>query len=86
MANYNRMKAESRRQEIADLKAELAAIHEGKWPRDLNDDFRWGSQRYFHDKAEKAKYVEGIITNEVAYLENIPARIESGELSGGWEL
>lgn len=86
MASYNRMKAESRRLEIADLKAELAAIENGTWPRDLNDDFRWGSQRTFHDKAEKAAYVESIITSEIAYLENIPARIESGELSGGWEL
>lgn len=86
MPTYNRMKAESRRQEIADLKAELAAIDNGTWPRDLNDDFRWGSQWYFYDLPEKAAYVKGIITNEVAYLENIPARIVSGELTDGWEL
>ena len=86
MSAYNRMKPADRAREVLSLQAELAAIDNGTWPRDLNDDFRWGSQRYFHDKAEKAAYVRGILTSEIAYLENIPARIRSGELSGGWEL
>lgn len=84
MAYYNRTKAESRKQEIADLKAEIAAIDTGKWPRDIDDNMRWGPNKTFHDMAEKAKYVRDLCVKEVGYLEGIPARIAAGELSG-WE-
>lgn len=85
MACYNRMKAESRKQEIADRKAEIAAIDNGTWPRNIDDDMRWGPNKTFRDMAEKAQYVRTLCVDEVAYLNGIPPRIVSGELKG-WEL
>ena len=85
MAVYNRMKSASRACEITDRKAELGAIEAGTWPRSLDDDMRWGSQRYFRDMAEKAAYVRPLLEAEITYLEGIPSRIKAGELPG-WEL
>lgn len=84
MACYNRTKAASRKQEIEDRKAEIAAIDAGTWPRDLDDAMRWGANKTFHDAAEKAEYARTGCWAEVVYLEDIPARIEAGELPG-WE-
>ncbi len=84
MSCYNRMKNASRQQEITDRKAEIAAIDGGTWPRDMNDEYRWGVNKTFHDMTEKAVYARSLCLTEVEYLEGIPARIAAGELPG-WE-
>lgn len=84
MASYNRMKRADREREIADRKAEIAAIDQGTWPRDIDDDFRWGANRYFHDNAEKAAYARKLCMDDVTYLEGIPGRIALGYLQN-WE-
>jgi hypothetical protein len=84
MSCYNRTKAESRQQEIEERKAEIAAIDAGEWPRDLNDDMRWGVFMRFNDMAEKTDYARRLCVETLEYLEGIPARINAGELPG-WE-
>lgn len=84
MACYNRTKAADRQREITDRKAEITAIDAGTWPRDLDDDMRWGATKTFHDAAEKAAYARALCVDEVAYLQGIPARVQAGELPG-WE-
>ena len=82
MACYNRMKAESREQEIKDRTAEVASIDAGKWPRDIDDDMRWGVNKTFHDVAEKAMYARRLCVSELAYLKGLTARTKAGELPG----
>lgn len=84
MASYNRMKVADRKREIDDRKAEIAAIDAGTWPRDLDDDMRWGICHHFRDAAEHAAYARRMCLDVVDYLEAIPARIKAGELPG-WE-
>lgn len=85
MAVYNRMKAADRAREIEDRKAEIVAIDNHTWPRDINDDMRWGANRTFYDVPQKAAWVRALCESEVAYLEGVPSRIEAGELPG-WEI
>jgi len=80
MVCYNRIKKADREREIADRKAEIAAIDAGQWPRDIDDEFRWVANRGFADA-----YARNLCVAEVAYLEAIPARVASGELTG-WEV
>ena len=84
MASYNRTKADSRRQEIADLTAEIVAIDAGSWPRDTDDAMRWGVGMSFYSHADKAAHARRMCTGAVSYLQGIPARIAAGELPG-WE-
>jgi len=84
MVSYNYMKRADRERAIADRKAEIAAVDAGQWPRDLDDEMRWGVNKHFHDRAEKAAYARKLCADEVAYLEGIPARIEAGFLQN-WE-
>ena len=86
MSFYNRMKAEDRAREIADLQSELDAIDIGIWPRDVNDDVRWGATRSFRDRTEKAAHVRPILIAEIKMLKDIPARIIAGELPTGWQV
>ena len=44
MAFWNRMKADSRREEIEDLLDQQQAIVDGKWPRNSNDLLRRGGR------------------------------------------
>lgn len=82
---YNRMKSASRQQEIEDRQAEMAAVDNGTWPRDLDDDMRWGVNKSFNDMAERAAWARKMCDLDVQYLRGIPPRIVSGELAG-WEL
>ena len=86
MASYNRMKRADRDQEIADRKAEIAAVDAGEWPRNLNDEFRWNSNnaRTENPPPTPAEYAKRLCTFEVEYLEGVQVRIEAGELPG-WE-
>jgi hypothetical protein len=85
MAIYNRTKADSRKQETADLTAEIAAIDAGVWPRDIDDAMRWGAGQSFASHADKAAYARRLCVDIVDYLQAIPARIASGELGNGWQ-
>lgn len=77
MASYNLMKRADRDRLKADRVAEIEAIDSGTWPRDLNDDMRWGAGRHFHDKAEKATYARRMCANEVDYLRDLQRRIDA---------
>ena len=81
---FDHTRRAGRLEAIAAYEAELAAILNGTWPRDVNDDMRWGSGRTFYDRAQKAAYVRGCLENHLTYLRAIPARIAAGELPG-WE-
>ena len=41
MAFYDLRKAEDRERMRQERQAELTAINEGRWPRDINDAMRW---------------------------------------------
>lgn len=90
MACYNRTKRADREQEIADLRAEVAAVDAGTWPRDINDSFRWlnaPTNPYLSARENQriqADYAKRMCVSGIAYLEGIPARIAAGELPG-WE-
>ncbi len=74
MASYNLMKKTDRDHMLADRRAEIAAVDEGRWPRDINDEMRWGATRTFHDRAEKAAYARRMCMADVTYLDGIPTR------------
>jgi hypothetical protein len=84
MSSYNYMKRADRERALSERKSEIDAIDAGTWPRDINDDMRWGVLLTFHDRAEKAGYARKCCENEVNYLEGIPARIKAGFLQN-WE-
>ena len=84
MASYNLTKKADRARMRADRMAEVAAIDAGQWPRDIDDNMRWGACRTFHDMAEKALYARQMCMTEVEYLDGVPTRIVAGELAG-WE-
>lgn len=84
MASYNLMKKADRDRQRSNRMAEVDAIDEGRWPRDINDEMRWGATRTFYDGAEKAAYARRMCMADVAYLDGIPDRITAGELPG-WE-
>ncbi len=88
MACYNRMKAKSRKQEIADRKAEIAAVEDGTWPRDIDDEMRWGSTKTFHDMAEKARYAKDMCNGVLVYMEDLQDRLNAGgdPCLNGWEV
>lgn len=79
MAVYNRTKRLDREREIADLQAEIDAIDAGKWPRDINDQFRWSFVSH-----DPAGYARRMCASSLAYLIAVPDRIANGELPG-WE-
>lgn len=68
---YNRMKAADRKENQKDLRAELKAIEDGTWPRDLNDQLRYGRP--------DATYVKKLVEIELAYLEDLENRIIQGD-------
>lgn len=84
MASYNLMKSEDRARMKAARLAEVAAIDAGRWPRDINDEMRWGGNRTFHDQAEKAAWARRMCNADLDYLDCLSARIADGELPG-WE-
>ena len=84
MSCYNRTKADSRKQETSDRTAEIASIDAGTWPRDIDDEFRWGVGQTFYSHADKASHARAMCVGVISYLHGIPARIAAGELPG-WE-
>ena len=84
MAAYNLMKRMDRERMLADREAEIAAIDAGMWPRNIDDEYRWGAGVTFRDMAEKAAYARKLCVADVQYLNQIPARIAGGYLTN-WE-
>lgn len=90
MASYNHTKRADRSRSITDHKAEIAAVDGGKWPRDINDQFRWlnAPTRTYNSPREnhkiQAEYAKSMCLTMIEYLEGIPARVAAGELPG-WE-
>lgn len=87
MASYNFMKAADRARCLADRQAEIAAVVAGVWPRDINDLFRWGATKTFHDLAEQAVYARRMCEAEINYLNGVDARLKAGDADlEGWEV
>ena len=53
MAFYDLRKAEDRERMRQERQAELTAINEGRWPRDINDSMRWNPGYGYTHKPEK---------------------------------
>jgi len=70
----NLMKSADRAEARAKAQAELDAINEGRWPRDIDDEMRWVNPRL----------APTALSQEINYLGNVNARILAGELPG-WE-
>ena len=86
MASYNFSKAADRARCRAERAAEVAAVDAGAWPRDINDDMRWGVMRTFYDAAGKATYARAMCVAEIEYIDGVDVRIKAGDPSvAGWE-
>ena len=78
MASYNLAKAADRERSKADAQAELAALDGGWWPRDANDQHRWGT----NDRTRIRAFLE----SSLAYLVSVGERIQAGDPDlAGWE-
>lgn len=82
MASYNLMKYESRVQYRLDAEAELAAVKDGTWPRDLNDEMRWikGNER-----ETPAEYAGRMCQESIDYIVDLENRIARGAGPDGFE-
>ncbi len=80
MSSYNLTKRADRERLVADRRAEIAAIDNGAWPRDINDSFRWST----NTNRTAAAHARAMCLADIEYAEGIPARISAGELPG-WE-
>lgn len=86
MASYNFMKAADRAKCRVNRQAEITAVDKGNWPRDLNDQFRWGADRMFCDRQERAVYARGMCQAEIDYLDGLEERINASDSDlAGWE-
>jgi hypothetical protein len=87
MATYNLMKAEDRARKRADRQAELDAARKGLWPRNSNDQFRWGPNRVFVDVQQHAEFAAEMCESEIAYLDDVERRLGIGDPDlAGWEV
>lgn len=86
MAFYDMSKAADRARCKADRQAEIDAVRDGTWPRDIDDQFRWGAMRVFCDAQEHAEYAEQMCQAEIDYIDGVAERIQAGDPSvAGWE-
>ena len=64
MPSYNLYRADSREELRAERQAELTAVIEGRWPRNLDDFFRWSAPA----STSPAEYAARMCRGELAYL------------------
>jgi len=67
MATYNLTKPEDRERLRADRQAELDAIEQGTWPRDLNEFMRWNPPPSFEPRVWAARMCRA----DLAYLKGL---------------
>ena len=80
MSGYNLMKPADRARYKADHQAELEAVQQGKWPRDLADSLRW----VHYPTGQQAEYAGKMCRAGINYIEDLERRIAAGdpELAG----
>lgn len=74
MASYNLMKKADRDRMHEDRKAELDAILDGTWPRNLDDQMRWTAPR----GTDTIDWAKRMCLGDMAYLDNLEQRIAAG--------
>jgi len=78
MAFYNLMRAGDRQRKRARREAELAAVREGRWPRDIDDQMRWSKGT--------PEYAARMCQADLDYLDDVERRIADGDPDlAGWE-
>ena len=75
MSSYNMLKKADRHRELQERKDELLAVQEGRWPRNLDDTYRWSPQRSYTGSEWAAR----VCTSQIAYLEDLEKRIAAGD-------
>lgn len=77
MVVRNMMRRSDRLTLLAEREAELEALRGNKWPRDVNDTFRW---------AGDAPHAARMCELEISYLRDLQARLDAGDPDlEGWE-
>jgi len=72
MSSYNLGKPEDRNRYRQDHASELAAVEEGSWPRDINDQMRW-------IRDPSPVYAAKMCRFAIAYIDDLEARIARGD-------
>lgn len=92
MSSYNFARRADRDRCRADRQAEIDAVVEGRWPRNLDDEYRWLNapvNPYLsaaHNAKIRADYARSMCEAEINYLNDVDARIAAGDESlAGWE-
>jgi hypothetical protein len=78
MAAYNLMKQEDRKRMREDRLAEIQAVQNGTWPRDIDDSVRWSKGT--------PEYARRMCQDGISYLDDLEFRIDSKapDLEGYW--
>lgn len=83
MSAYNLMKVADRKRLQEECVAELLAVKEGRWPRDLNDLGRWIVCPLDRTPAQHAA---ACCQNELDYLDGVDARLKKNDPDlEGWD-
>ena len=93
MSAYDLTKTADRARLRRDRQAEVAAVDAGRWPRDIDDRFRWNPSMYLNPYLSSttaadvaAKHAKKMCAAEVAYLDDVERRLRDGDPSlAGWE-
>ena len=87
MSSFNFTKSADRARCRAERQAEIDAVKNGTWPRDINDQFRWGAMRHFHDNQEPAEHAAEMCQMDIEYIDGVDKRGLDGDPSvAGWEV
>lgn len=82
MACYNLMKPQDRARRRSRRVAELRAIENGEWPRDIEDTMRWTCPQGILP----AEWAKQMCEAEIEYLDDVDVRIRAGDPGlAGWQ-
>jgi len=89
MASYNFMKAADRARCRADRMAEIEAVENGTWPRDIDDLLRWSNAPHLppsENHLVRAEHAARMCRGEVIWIDYLETRITEGDPTlVGWE-
>jgi hypothetical protein len=92
MSCYNFMKRADRQRLRQDREAEIQAVRDGLWPRDIDDRMRWNckdTNPYFsaaENRRIMAEYAARMCQREVDYLDDLERRLAADDPDlVGWE-